>query len=66
MGCKLSNTAKKYMGRYQIKCPICSRRLQDCREGIKAHVCPANEVREADFFAKCRHCGNEIAIIKVS
>lgn len=61
----MNKKVKKYVGRYQIKCPICSKRLQDCREGIETYVSPTTELGEADFFTKCKNCGNEIGIIKI-
>lgn len=60
------NSVRKIIGRYQIKCPICRKRLMDQREGIEAYVSPVTELGEADFFAKCKSCGNEIGIKKLN
>ena len=57
---------KKIIGRYKIMCPICRKRLIDYREGIEAYVSPVSEEGDADFFTKCKSCGNEIGIRKIS
>ena len=62
----IKKTDKIITGRYQIKCPICRKRLMDYSEGIEAYASPTTEMSHADFFAKCKYCRNEIGIRKLN
>ncbi len=60
----------KIIAKKQLECPVCGfPRLIDAEAHTVSEMIPEDRIRtgwQPDYFQKCRKCGNQIGIKKVS